>query len=79
MLRRKLLAYVQLSRPANIITAVADVLAGFAASGAVAVLHPLSFAEWVAHSNFVYLGWLALSTVGLYGGGIVFNFPYRAG
>lgn len=52
-------AYLQLMRPANIITAWADILAGFAASG--------------SQINLVTLAWLLLSTTGLYGGGIVFN------
>ena len=36
---QQLRAYLQLMRPANIITAWADILAGFAASGAVLVLN----------------------------------------
>ena len=47
-------------RPANIVTAWADVLAGFAAAGA-------------ATSNLAPLAWLLLATTGLYGGGVVFN------
>ena len=31
---KKLIAYIRLTRPANIITAIADILAGFAVSGA---------------------------------------------
>jgi 4-hydroxybenzoate polyprenyltransferase len=53
-------AYLQLMRPANIITAWADILAGFAASG---VISP----------NDPNLAWLLLATTGLYGGGVVFN------
>ena len=56
----RLWAYLQLMRPANIITAWADILAGFAVSGAVAIANP-------------DLAWLLLATTGLYGGGIVFN------
>ena len=56
----RLWAYLQLMRPANIITAWADILAGFAVSGAVAIANP-------------DLAWLLLATTGLYGGGVVFN------
>lgn len=74
----KLLAYLQLTRPANIITAVADILAGFAASGALVALHQLSPTAWWSHPLMTSLGWLILSTVGLYGGGIVFNDVFDA-
>ena len=76
--RQKLLAYLQLTRPANIITAVADILAGFAASGALVKLHNLLITEWWTHPMVANLGWLILSTVGLYGGGIVFNDVFDA-
>ena len=57
-------AYLQLMRPANIITAWADILLGYAAAGALTMDENL---------NFVVLGWLILATTGLYGGGVVFN------
>ena len=60
-----LIAYLQLMRPANIITAWADILLGYAAAGAVTV--------GINNLDFVTLGWLILATTGLYGGGIVFN------
>ncbi len=60
----RLWAYLQLMRPANIVTAWADVLAGFAAS---------------SYLDFAALGWLLLSTTGLYGGGVVFNDVFDAG
>jgi len=51
-------------RPANIITAVADILAGVSVAG------------------FLWQGgdwwWLVLATVGLYGGGVVFNDVFDA-
>lgn len=51
-------------RPANIITAVADILAGVSVAG------------------FLWRGgdwwWLVLATVGLYGGGVVFNDVFDA-
>ncbi|MGV2826587.1 UbiA-like protein EboC [Myxosarcina sp. GI1(2024)] len=58
-------AYLQLLRPANIVTAWADILLGFAAAGA-------ATAE-VDRSNLLALGWLILATTGLYGGGVVLN------
>ncbi len=77
-MNQRLLAYLQLARPANIVTAVADILAGFAASGALVALHALPTAEWSTHPLVASLGWLILSTVGLYGGGIVFNDVFDA-
>lgn len=59
-LRDYLFACLQLMRPANIVTAWADIIAGYTVSGAV-----------FAHSTS--LVWLLLATTGLYGGGVVFN------
>ncbi|BCL36480.1 UbiA-like protein EboC [Nostoc sp. MS1] len=59
-------AYLQLLRPANIITAWADIMAGFAASG------------YFVQLNLTPLLWLLLATTGLYGGGIVFNDVFDA-
>ena len=56
-------AYLQLMRPANITTAWADILLGYAAAGAMTG----------NNFNLPILGWLILSTTGLYGGGVVFN------
>ncbi|NEQ65983.1 MAG: UbiA-like protein EboC [Symploca sp. SIO2D2] len=67
-------AYLQLMRPANIITAWADILAGYAASGFVLVLIQVQ----TEPVSFVPLAWLLLSTTGLYGGGIVFNDVFDA-
>lgn len=57
--------YLILLRPANIVTAIADILAGIAIAGV--TLDQLITTEW----------WqgllLVLSTIGLYGGGVVFN------
>jgi 4-hydroxybenzoate polyprenyltransferase len=55
-------------RPANIVTSVADVLAGIAISG--------FFLEADREILPVFL--LSLSTIGLYGGGIVFNDVFDA-
>ena len=51
-------AYVELLRPANVVTAIADVLAGFAIAG---LRHPDT------------LPWLILSSCCLYAGGVVLN------
>jgi len=64
-------------RPANIVTAIADILAGFAASGIV-VSWSFSGGNGLASYEINALGWLILSTIGLYGGGIVFNDVFDA-
>jgi len=56
--------YLQLTRPANIITAVSDILAGIAIAGFSFSLEGIDI--WKAV-------FLCISTIGLYGGGIVFN------
>lgn len=56
--------YLQLTRPANIITAVSDILAGIAIAG-----FSFSLDEIDIHKAI----FLCISTVCLYGGGIVFN------
>jgi 4-hydroxybenzoate polyprenyltransferase len=61
-------AYFQLMRPANIVTAWADILAGVATSGS---LNPTNF-------NLVSVTCLLLATTGLYGGGVVFNDVFDA-
>ncbi|AKD03841.1 UbiA-like protein EboC [Pontibacter korlensis] len=69
-------AYLRLMRPANIITAIADIMLGYAASGALLSLHLWENGfEW---GNLHLLGWLALATIGLYGGGVVFNDVFDA-
>lgn len=68
----RLWAYLQMMRPANIITAWADILAGFAASGF------LLSSDWQVTTNMMPLTWLLLATTGLYGGGVVFNDVFDA-
>ncbi|WP_114783010.1 UbiA-like protein EboC [Botryobacter ruber] len=70
-------AYIRLMRPANIVTAVADILMGFAASGA---LLSLTVGESSSFSlvNLQPLLWLVLATIGLYGGGVVYNDVFDA-
>jgi 4-hydroxybenzoate polyprenyltransferase len=68
---KKLTGYLILMRPANIVTSVADVLAGIAISG-----------FFLSHSFDANTTWpvilLCLSTIGLYGGGVVFNDVFDA-
>lgn len=63
---KKIIGLLQLMRPANIITSIADVLAGIAISGF------LSQPDFSKH-NVSLLILLCMSTIGLYGGGVVFN------
>jgi 4-hydroxybenzoate polyprenyltransferase len=66
----RLVAYLQMMRPANIVTAWADILAGYAAAGLGAItLDPTAIYP---------LLWLLLATTGLYGGGVVFNDVFDA-
>lgn len=62
--KNRVMAYLQMMRPANIVTAWADILAGFAAAGLVAAVNA---------NTITSLLWLLLATTGLYGGGVVFN------
>lgn len=57
--------YMRLLRPANIITAITDVLAGISLSG-------IFFLDQ-SQLPLDIIAFLCLSTIGLYGGGIVFN------
>ncbi|MEX0313954.1 MAG: UbiA family prenyltransferase, partial [Allomuricauda sp.] len=58
--------YIQLVRPANVITAIADILAGIAIMGVL----PHAFSD---QNTFLNVILLVFSTSCLYGGGIVFN------
>lgn len=60
---KKVFQFLRLMRPANIVTSVADVLAGIAISGYI----------FGPEIDFLSIILLCLSTIGLYGGGIVFN------
>jgi hypothetical protein len=69
----KLLAHLRLTRPANIVTAISDIWAGFAIAGAAGFL--------LAGQTEEHLGpflWLTIATVGLYGGGVAFNDVFDA-
>jgi 4-hydroxybenzoate polyprenyltransferase len=69
--------YLELMRPANIVTAWADILVGFAASGSGVIFAQLINGE-ASFTSLVSLAWLLLATTGLYGGGIVFNDVFDA-
>lgn len=60
-------------RPANIVTAFSDILAGFAAAGGTLFLFEGEIT--IAPES---LSWLLLSTFGLYGGGVVMNDVFDA-
>ncbi|MDZ8183536.1 MAG: UbiA-like protein EboC [Nostoc sp. ChiSLP02] len=69
--------YLELMRPANIVTAWADILVGFAASGSAIIFARVINGE-ATLANLIPLAWLLLATTGLYGGGIVFNDVFDA-
>jgi len=72
----RLFAYLQLTRPANVVTAIADIWAGFAIAGAWTYI----LIDWGSGSNefLINLAWLSLSTIGLYAGGVAFNDVFDA-
>ncbi len=74
----RLWAYLQLMRPANIVTSWADVLTGFAISGSSVFLWNQGVGEQALLIALVPLAWLLISTTGLYGGGIVLNDVFDA-
>lgn len=61
--------YLQLMRPANLVTAVADILAGLSLAKFIFSTDTLSI------QTIILLG---ISTIGLYGGGVVFNDVFDA-
>ncbi|SFB51600.1 UbiA-like protein EboC [Algoriphagus aquimarinus] len=69
-------AYFQLTRPANVVTAIADIWAGCAIAGAWTYI----FIDFGAGANefLIDLAWLSLSTIGLYAGGVAFNDVFDA-
>lgn len=74
MNKSKLFAHLQLTRPANVVTAIADIMAGFAISGMGSYL--TSFSSEGGY--LIDLAWLVLSTIGLYAGGVAFNDVFDA-
>ena len=71
MRNSKIFPYLQLTRPANVITAIADIWAGFAIAGA----WDYMATNWIYGDQQFWwnLLWLSLSTIGLYAGGVAFN------
>ncbi|WP_255496212.1 UbiA-like protein EboC [Mucilaginibacter sp. FT3.2] len=66
----RLFVYLRMVRPANVVTSIADVLAGAAISGA--------FLPNLFKDNWPGILLLSISTACLYGGGIVFNDVFDA-
>jgi 4-hydroxybenzoate polyprenyltransferase len=73
----KLKAYLQLTRPANVITAIADIWAGFAVAGGASLFFSADTSLHLSKHGVSFL-WLTLATVGLYGGGVAFNDVFDA-
>ncbi|GAC1525180.1 MAG: UbiA family prenyltransferase [Sediminibacterium sp.] len=69
---RKIIGLLRLMRPANIITAISDILAGIAIAGYITTGDIAAI-----QMRPVFL--LVIATVGLYGGGVVFNDVFDAG
>lgn len=70
----KVIGYLRLMRPANIVTAIADILAGVAISG---YFLSVTF-ETLTLDLTLPVVCLCLATAGLYGGGVVFNDVFDA-
>ena len=72
----RVFAFLQLTRPANVVTAVADIWAGFAIAGGWTYL----WSDWEFGPGVFWqkLAWLSLSTIGLYAGGVAFNDVFDA-
>ena len=68
---KKTKAFLQLMRPANIVTAVSDVLAGISISG-------ILFDRTLGPNEWWCIVLLCTSTMGLYGGGVVLNDVFDA-
>lgn len=75
---REMRAYLELARPANVVTAFADILAGFAATGALSRLltgYPEVGGSIASGTDLI---WLLFATAGLYAGGVVLNDVFDA-
>ena len=64
----RFIGFFRLTRPANIVTAVSDILAGVAIAGFLTE----------QTSDYAPVLWLVLATIGLYGGGVVLNDVFDA-
>jgi len=71
MRKHRLGGYLRLMRPANIVTAVSDILAGIAIAGYFS-------GDNTGEIQALPVTLLVLSTIGLYGGGVVFNDVFDA-
>jgi 4-hydroxybenzoate polyprenyltransferase len=67
-------AALQMMRPANIVTAWADILVGVSVTGCI----PISITLHDNQTSFISLLYLLIATTGLYGGGVVFNDVFDA-
>lgn len=75
----KLLGYLRLMRPANVVTAIADVLAGMAIAGYFVQQTPGGFSlSGSAQLTLLPVVLLVISTIGLYSGGIILNDVFDA-
>jgi len=75
--RARFKAFLELVRPANLITAHADILVGVAASGVIDSFNSLT-PGGVPEFRILPILVLLLSTTGLYGGGVVLNDVFDA-
>lgn len=66
---KKIVGYIRLMRPANVVTAIADILAGIAISGYFITADVIDLFSILV---------MCISTIGLYSGGIVFNDVFDA-
>ncbi|MEN7550262.1 UbiA-like protein EboC [Rapidithrix thailandica] len=74
---KTVIAYLRLMRPANILTAIADIMLGYAVTGSVIEIWN-SEEKWLINPDISALLWLVIATIGLYGGGVVFNDVFDA-
>ncbi|MFA4867042.1 MAG: UbiA-like protein EboC [Pedobacter sp.] len=73
----RLIGYLRLMRPANVVTAVADVLAGIAVAGYFIPSTTGSFG-WGEQTQILPILLLCISTIGLYSGGVILNDVFDA-
>ena len=74
----RLFACLQLMRPANIVTAMADILAGVAVAAGFLLSAMRGDGFPISEDFVLILPLLLLATIGLYGGGVVFNDVFDA-
>lgn len=74
----KLIGYLRLMRPANVVTAVADVLAGMAVAGYFIQQSTPGSLSLGMQTQMLPIILLCISTIGLYSGGIILNDVFDA-